>query len=262
MNTAPIHSDRPQVLAFVHIQKTAGTTLKFILRNSFGLRHCDTIHTRQPVFTADHYRAARRFFPGLRSLCGHNLVAPTDHLPAEVACFTLLRDPLKRMASHYQDRCVRGQGTISLETWLSDPGRDNLHVRSIAGAPDLEKAKRLLKERYLFAGLVEDFSTSVRLLVHHSKHPINPGYLIRNRATDVTISQKLLNDPVQRAQLENANRLDLELYAYVRDHLFPAAVQALPDTIPHPNANAYRFRTPRERACDLYNKTVWRHHWK
>ena len=29
------------LLVFVHINKTAGTTLRFILRSSYGARHCD-----------------------------------------------------------------------------------------------------------------------------------------------------------------------------------------------------------------------------
>jgi hypothetical protein len=30
-----------RLLVFVHINKTAGTTLRYILRSSYGSRHCD-----------------------------------------------------------------------------------------------------------------------------------------------------------------------------------------------------------------------------
>ena len=32
---------RRRVLVFIHINKTAGTTLRYILRSSYGTRHCD-----------------------------------------------------------------------------------------------------------------------------------------------------------------------------------------------------------------------------
>ena len=156
MESPPEHATDP-ALAFVHIEKTAGTTLKFILRNTFGRDHCDTIHSRTPVFDAEDYRLARRFFPRMKSLCGHNLVAPTSHLPPEVMYYTILRDPVARTVSHYQDDCVRGTETRSLAEWLEEPEHRNMMVQRIAGCEDLERARNLLTERYLFTGLVERF---------------------------------------------------------------------------------------------------------
>ncbi len=65
------------MIIFVHIPKTAGTTFRYILRNSFGLSHCDTTHTRRKLFDLGQLNAARKMFPGLKSIGGHNVIEPT-----------------------------------------------------------------------------------------------------------------------------------------------------------------------------------------
>ena len=248
----------PPVLAFVHLEKTAGTTLKFLLRNSFALDHCDAIHSRTPVFRAEDYAFARRFFPRMRSLSGHNLVAPHRHLPKEVRLYTLLREPLARTASHFQDNHVRGTDSRSLDEWLREPEHCNLMTRRVAGGPDVEAAKVLLRDRYLFTGALESFDDSLRLLAYHSPYPINPRYLVRNTARDNRIKKRVLASAEDREKLEAANQLDLELYAWVRDEWLPEQLTALPEGFDPGFHEGHTRRTPRERACDLYNKGVWR----
>jgi len=250
--------ERDPVLAFVHIEKTAGTTMKFVLRNTFGRDHCDSIHSLSPVFTEEDYRRARRFFPHMKSLCGHNLVCPTDLLPPEVRYYTVLREPVARTVSQYQDHCLRQGEERPLEEWLRDPNLHDVMVRRIAGSDDLARAKQLLRDRYLFAGLTERFEETLRLLAHHSPYPLDLGYFVRNAASSNQHKKRILGNAAQVALLEEANQLDLALYRYVADELFPAALAALPDDAPRPRPGAYTRRTWRERGCDFYNKNTWR----
>jgi hypothetical protein len=93
------------VIVFLHIPKTAGSTFNFILENSFGIRACHSNHTRKKVFEQADLDFARKVFPGLRSVSGHNLVDPL-RLKAPKAYFvTFLREPIARVVSRYVTVC-------------------------------------------------------------------------------------------------------------------------------------------------------------
>ena len=62
------------MLAFVHIKKTAGTTLTAILRRNFGTRHLDTrLHLYEDLFLADDLRRALKLYRRLDCIAGHHV---------------------------------------------------------------------------------------------------------------------------------------------------------------------------------------------
>jgi hypothetical protein len=213
------------VVAFVHIQKTAGTSMKFILKHSFGLSHCD-VNPLNPAPGSPFARAdldfVRRVYPGLRSISGHEIVEPTRHLGDAVMPYTMLRDPVARMISHFQDKNVRGRAALALDDFLADPAQHDFQVRKIAGGPDLEKAKRLLEARYFFVGLTERFAASLRLFAAVCPYPVDLRYRRQNKAGDDRISRRLRDDEDAMARIRAANRLDEALYDYVAKTLLPA----------------------------------------
>src|SRR3990170_1027659 len=63
------------MLVFIHINKTGGSTVRYILRSSFGLHHCEVEpwHARwtgSPFSTSDLQRV-RKLYPHLESIGGH-----------------------------------------------------------------------------------------------------------------------------------------------------------------------------------------------
>jgi len=218
--------DRP-ILGFVHIPKTAGTTVKFILRNSTFFRHCDL----QPlvlrgIFTNRDFRFMEKvFFFGLRSVAGHSLMHATERLSAPIHYFTFVRDPLKRCLSHYQQvkRARRRKGSdITFEDFMQLDDMANCQVRRIAGSPDLEKAIEALSSRYLFVGLTERFSESMIVLQRLCHYPLNLEYERLHVTKDNSAKQEVLDDPGSFRLLQETNELDKALYAFVRDELYPA----------------------------------------
>jgi len=94
------------LLAFVHIEKTAGETIKWILRSTYGLNHCDV--TASDVFKPLYpYQLARigQIYPHMESIAGHP-VTPYMHLEEAsrlpIQYFTFLREPVKQCASYFQ----------------------------------------------------------------------------------------------------------------------------------------------------------------
>jgi hypothetical protein len=221
-------SERPLV-AFVHIQKTAGTSVKFILKHSFGLTHCD-VNPIDPapgrIFAAPDLALVRRVYPKLRSISGHEIVEPTRHLGAAVTPFTMLREPVARMISHFQDKQIRGRADLEIDDFLDDPAQHDFQVRKIAGAPDLDKAKALLTERYFFVGLTERFAESMRLFARVCPYPIDLRSRRQNCARDDRIGRRLRGNRVLLERIREANRLDAALHRYVEERLLPERLAA------------------------------------
>ena len=231
---------RGAVLAFVHIQKTAGTSMKFVLKNSFGARHCDirpVDPSRNKPVDMDDLAFARRVYPGLLSIGGHELIEPTAHLARAVRPYTMLRDPVRRAVSHFQDQNLRGRAPPSFDEYIDDELNHDFQVRKIAGGPDLEKARRLLREEYFFVGLTERFDEAMRLLSSLVPYALDLRYVRRNVAPDNRFRDAVMNDDRQRARIEAANRLDQALFEWVRDEWYPllrsrAPAEALTEPLP------------------------------
>jgi hypothetical protein len=230
-----LRGERPLV-AFVHIQKTAGTSMKFILKHSFGLAHCD-VNPIDPapgrIFAREDLALVRRVYPRLWSISGHEIVEPTRHLGAAATPCTMLREPVARMISHYQDKKIRGRSGLDISGFLDDPAQHDFQVRKIAGGPDLEKAKALLDERYFFVGLTERFAASMRLFARVCPYPVDLRAQRQNSARDDSIGRQLRGDPALMARIREANRLDAALYRFVDETLLPqrlAAAGSIDDT--------------------------------
>lgn len=217
---------RPRdLLAFVHIEKAAGTSMIHLLRRNFCCRYFDA----RPMtgrsgnfFTADDLRLALRIHPGLRCIGGHT-VRPTDELFERmpwIRYFTLLRDPVERYYSHYR-YWVRQMGQeLTLAEFLEKPLSWNFQTVKIAGSQDVERAKRILSERFLVAGLVEELDESLVLLRRALDFcDLDIDYAVANRGVVHPRDREILER--HRSQIAAVNALDVELYAHVRDVLLP-----------------------------------------
>lgn len=253
------------VLVFLHIPKTGGSTFQSLLQDNLGPSHCHTNHTRRPVFTERDFRLCRRFFPRLQSLAGHNLIAP-DRLPVEAAFFmTILRDPIVRVASHYQNMVRLGRSTLGFEQAVrSSEQLENLQVKLIAGGRDLDKAKKFLSQTCQFVGLTEEFNLSVHVFGRLFPDRFKLSYRSSRVARNNDVKKSVLNDNRLVGLAKERNRLDLELYAFARNEVFPALCEkagvTLSDPVPNYQSSS-RLGSARRRLGRLYNK-MFRQYYK
>jgi hypothetical protein len=214
------------MLAFVHLHKTAGKTINWILRRSFGLRHCDPLpwSKQATVFTAQDYHRLARLYPVIDSISSHALRAYSDldRICPTIQYFTFMREPLQRSASHYQFTVEYRKKRISFDEWISHKNNRNYQTRVIAGTWDLERAVRILEDKFMFVGLVERFDESLVILTRrYSVKTLNIFYRSKHIAKKNELKNELLANPSTRRQLEESNEIDTLLYEYVFDKLYP-----------------------------------------
>jgi len=216
------------MLVFIHINKTAGSTVRYILRSSYGLRHCDVEpwHSAQddPPFSSADLRRLRRVYPRLASIAGHRLTGYVDlqEEGTDFAYFTFLRDPLKLCASRFQYHVDhRKKKHLVFEEWIQQDWLRNAQTQRIAGTQSVDDAIRVIGERGMFVGLTERFDESMFLLKALRARDLNIAYSPVNVAKKDSVASTLLADSRTRRLLVEANRADLALYEYVTGELYP-----------------------------------------
>lgn len=228
--------------AFVHIEKTAGTTLNTILRRSFGTRHCDIRlplskrrydrRDHRAYVEAADLRRVRLLYRNLRGIAGHN-VKPYSDLCAEcpeIQFFTMLRDPAARFRSHFLNRAP-GHSEEAFDRWISADWVHNWQTKMIAGEPNAERAIDLISTRFGFIGLTERFDESLLMLRQWLHEPaFNPEYRPINcisekrRPRDAAREKSdmsYLSSAETRARIREANDEDQKVYDFVVAQVYP-----------------------------------------
>lgn len=215
------------VIAFVHIEKTAGKAIKHQLRRELGIRHCDVKRWRKNAdyFSAADLRRLLRIYPRLRSIAGHSIKAYSD-LKADfpdLQYYTFLRDPIQRSISHYQYRINLGSINCSFEDWIRDEANHNWQVRTLVGASDLDQALHMIEHDISFIGLQERLDESLFLMNRalNLNQVSSTGSARVNAAKNNNIRDKIVGDTRNLRLLQTANQLDIELYRYAETVVYP-----------------------------------------
>ncbi len=217
------------MLVFVHINKTAGTTMRYILRSTYGSRHCDVepwqgTQNGSP-FSADDLRRLRTIYPNLKSIAGHRVMGYIDleNDGADFRYFTFLRDPFRLCASRFQYHVDHGKKKeLVFEEWIQRDWLRDAQTKRIAGTASADDAIRVILHRAMFVGLTERFDESIVLFKELRAPDLDIDYRPVNVAKRNTLADELLSREDTREAIADANRADLALYAYVTEQLLPA----------------------------------------
>ena len=218
-----------EALIFLHLPKTAGTTLNRII---------DWQYNPLSIFTIDPYRiraTAERFktFPEqrrrrLRVVRGHLLYGIHEFLPQGATYITMLREPVARLLSSYYFILRRPlhplhrkmkTGRLGVEDLIRlTPQRQNLQCRFIAGIGTagvcdervLDLAKENLAHSFRVVGLCERFQESLLLMMTSFGWKV-PFY--ENRKVSKI---RPTAEPGVIDMIRDHNRLDVELYEFAK----------------------------------------------
>ncbi len=220
-------SSNDPALIFLHIPKTAGTTLNRIIEWQYDPRLIYTVDPYQIRATVGRLQSLpeerrRR----LRVVRGHLIYGVHDCLPQGGTYITMLRDPVKRVLSSYQfilrrplhplHRKLKAKG-IGVEEFLNYTAkRQNLQTKMLAGVPyvgpcdegTLEKAIAHAEKDFSVVGLSERFQESLLMIAAIFGWKI-PYY--ENRKVS---KNRPAIDPATLELIRQHNPFDLALYEY------------------------------------------------
>lgn len=228
MSTRLLKSER-ELLAFVHIEKAAGTTLNHILRVNFAMRYCDVkplSSASKGIFRAEDMRKVMAINPAVKCISGHSIKPFVDlcEVIPRIRYITLLRQPVYRYISQYQYWIETLDKKLSFDQFMNLKSTFNFQTRKIAGTEDLCLAKDILAKRFFLVGIVEEFDQFLMLL-KRKLEPFNfrAGYQLQNIGDkESTIRREITqNIDEYRDKIMEVNQLDTELYRYVREELIP-----------------------------------------
>jgi len=209
-------------LAFVHIEKAAGTTFIHILRRNFLCRYLDVRPLSQSsngIFSAKDLRASLKVNPFIQSFGGHSVRPIGDLYDAYPGTrfLTILRDPIRRYISQF----LYGNAVLKLnntfEKFLADESTHDFQTRKIAGSSSIETAKALLAKNFLAVGIVEQFDNFLTVLASRLQpRPFDTWHEARNVGVYASAEVELFAR--YETVIRSVNQADIELYEHVRDN--------------------------------------------
>jgi len=241
----PQGSKTEEAVIFLHLPKTAGTTLNRLIEWEYRLSEMYSIDPVLFEWSAAHLRKlplAR--LRKTRMFKGHMLFGLHEILPQPSTYITVLRDPVERVLSAFYFmrsywlhplywKLRREKWTI--EEFVQRSTRDNVQCKILAGADYhapcteaiLEKASRHLSQRFSVVGLSERFEESLALM------KLRFGWQLKSYSSfNVTRSRPKKGD-LSSSTLDlimERNRFDVALYQHAATR-FEAAVRKQPDEV-------------------------------
>lgn len=237
----PDKIDRETTAIFLHIPRTAGTTLHRIIERQYPPEEIFFIQSNDPFVDVGEFKAlSEEQRAGIRMLKGHMPFGLHESIPGPSTYFTILRDPIERVISlyyfilrapqHYLYDTIMSEN-MSLQTLLERKipvMMNDGQVRMISGTwgnlgfgecnrDVLEIAKKNLREYFAVVGIAERFDETLFLLKETFDWQNNIEYqrcnVTQNRPSKRDFSQEALHTIAQ------ANQLDIELYKYAKEML-------------------------------------------
>jgi len=276
-------------LVFVHIPKTAGTTLRHVIRKQYGQERIMNIRAFRPdILKTRVQEHCRSTTPrGDRVFVGHMIFGAHRHLNGDATYVTMVREAIDRVISDYY--YIRRTPSHDFYNPVATHGyslaeyvrsgitiyTNNVQTRILAGwgrevpfgecsERMLDQAKRNIETHFSVVGITRRFDESIVLMKHRLGWSV-PVYMTRNRTSDRPGRNEVGSSTIDVIRKYNA--LDERLFKYAEDRLerqieegqerlaWDLKMLDMANTIYSPCARLYvRLR----RAC---NRAVGRDEW-
>ena len=245
-------ADRRDLLIFVHLPKTGGTTMEHLIRRQYPEQAVRWISYDRPELLSEFQALDAKQKAELRCLMGHVPFGVDAQLSGNPVYITMLREPVARFISEYgQVRRVTRTGawrppvdqvkSMALDDFLNYRIENNamdVQTRFISGyippagtqppfeplpGDALERAKINLRKHFVVTGLMERFDESLLLMKRRLGWKKHLFYARRNTAPRPSSGGDVPPETLKR--IVEHTRLDAELVRFGAE-LLEEAVRA------------------------------------
>ena len=215
----------------IHIPKTAGTSLRKIIKNNYDARELFFVYDNHPKHHSlkELRNLNKTEIDKLKIIMGHFPFKRSLFLSENSRFLTVLREPVERTVSYYHHVMTYNNGwkgnKASLLDYLDNSGDQqmvNHQTRVLSGMDDpitekhVEQAIKNMDKYFLHVGISENFSGFVN----------EAGNLLGWQDKNITYENRSTNRPevpsfsiYELSRIKEANKHDLALYEYVKSRL-------------------------------------------
>lgn len=159
------------MIIFFHIEKAAGTTFNYILRNNYAnfiVIPPKGYWTNDPInsFDINTFKKYKLILPKIKGFGGHTLrpfIKYDEYKNGNIKYVTFLRNPVDRYISHYLFQKYEMKIDWNIEEFINEEKFSNFMTKKIAGCSDFELARNLINKKKIFIGILEKFDESLIL---------------------------------------------------------------------------------------------------
>lgn len=205
------------MLLYLHIPKTAGTTLRMILDREYNPDQ--RLHIEGLYSNEEFASVYGKYFGGVNVISGHQYFGLHEHINRECTYITMLRDPIERVLSTYRHTVRIGTQDMGwLQRLTTHEQGSNLQTKMLAGGEvNLDLAIHNLNNSFAAVGISEMFDESILLMKRKLAWSSLPYYVIENPSHNTIKLSDIDEDVIDI--IRDANSVDIQLYNYCVDKL-------------------------------------------
>ena len=231
------NANHESLIVFLHIPKTAGTSLSHLLRQKFKADSITQIYKPSDCVRplADH---AAAIDDSIKCLSGHIDYGIHAYLSRDCAYLSMVRDPVSRVLSHYnftkskdaethplREAVEFAQNHSVVEYLERFPAISFEQIRVLSGVKSFDRialdvAKDNVSSGKIIVGLTEDFFQSTEMLFNEIGLGY-PRFSLKRKNTTASSNknnQHTFPDKSTLDAIEEICALDIELYQHIHRH--------------------------------------------
>ncbi len=223
-NIDSLKLDKDTVVIFQHIAKTGGMSLSEMLRKNI-----------KPWYIIQWFRQKESWqecllnldMKGYRLVGGHIVGTEISKFPFDKkkgSVITMLRDPVKRMISHYYHGLRKHEEQFkkkykNIESYIEAQPENLIISRWLSDqkVTNYEETISRIKERYDFIGVIEYSNHSVWILSKILGIPYSPLSVENKNDSREYDKEKVLADDRIVSMIRDKSQLDIKFFNYILD---------------------------------------------